>query len=426
MTSYSQCVQFLESLNIMPKEMPGITKLTKALEETSWFSLIDPKKVIVVAGTNGKGTTCAILESLLISAKQNVGFYSSPHLIETTERIRCQQKNISEEKFLKLFKKNSTLIQKYDLTHFEALTLMCGDYFFSPEWENNLDYAIFEVGLGGLFDATNAIPHAYSVITALGLDHTKILGSDLLSIAKNKFGIVHKDNVVIHHQLPTDLEKLKNQVLKETNSKWQSAEPYSFTIHGEAQYNLRSKWGFAELNLSGARAAENAATALTVFETLGFNPQEHLQALQKVQWPGRMQLVSWPGLQAKLYLSGDHNEQGIQSLIEIMKSFSYENLYCIVGIGQDKDSEKMLKDLTTLKNLHLCLTETPFKGLRINEYPNEFLQACWKKNTNSIELINEVSTVATKKDLVLVTGSLYLVGAVLKYLKGLNGYDIRT
>ena len=403
MTSYRECVQFLESLNIMPKEMPGIKKLKQALAETPWFSLIDPKKVIVVAGTNGKGTTCAVLESLLVSANKNVGFYSSPHLIETTERIRCQQQNITEDKFLKLFNKNHDLILKYSLTHFEALTLMCADYFFSSEWGNNLDYAIFEVGLGGLFDATNAIPHSFSVITALSLDHTNILGADLFSIAKNKFGIVHKNNVVIHHELPRELENLKIQVSKETNSIWRKSESFSFSVHLESQYTLNSKWGSAELNLIGSRAAENAATALTVFEALGFKPQDHLQALKNVQWPGRMQAVSWPGVKAKLFLSGDHNEQGIQSLIKIVKEFSYENLYCIVGIGKDKDCEVMLKDLITLKNLRLYLTETPFKGLTVAEYPEKFIRLAYSHNANCIELINEVSKSATEKDIVIIS-----------------------
>lgn len=426
MTSYRECVQFLEGLSIMPKEMPGIKKLQQAFEKTAWFSFIDPKKVIVVAGTNGKGTTCAVLESLLVAANKNVGFYSSPHLIETTERIRCQQQNITEENFLKLFKKNRDLIHSYGLTHFEALTLMCADYFFSPDWGNNLDYAIFEVGLGGLFDATNAIPHAYSAITALSLDHTNILGPDLLSIAKNKFGIVQKNNVVIHHELPPDLEKLKLQVIKETNSSWKQAENYSFTVEGESQYILNSKWGSAELNLAGARAAQNAATALTVFEALGFNPQRYLPALQKVHWWGRMQSVKWPGMKAKVYLSGDHNEQGIQSLIDIVKHFTFENLHCVVGIGKDKDCTTMLNDLLKVKNLRLYLTETPFKGLPVDEYPEKFKQSSVRRNANVIELINQIAVSATEKDLIIITGSLYLVGAVLKFLKEHDGYDIRA
>lgn len=414
---FNKVVEFLESLSIMPKEMPGIDKLKSALEETNWYSRIDPKKVIVIAGTNGKGSTCAILESLLVSAGKKVGFYSSPHLIDTTERIRCFKSSISKDDFIKLFFENQKKIEKYQLTHFEALTLMAADYFFSDFWNHQLDYAIFEVGLGGLFDATNAIPHATSVVTALGLDHTNILGSDLLSIAKNKFGIIQKNNLVIHHALSAELISLKNEIMKKTNSQWIAATEFSVEIKAGPKYFLITKWGKAALNLLGYRAAENAATALTVFHALGYQPKKHLTALREVEWLGRMQKVKWPGMKASLYLSGDHNLQGIKSLIQLLADFSYENLFILVGIGKDKDADVMLSELVNLKNSKLYITETPFKGLRISEYPQYFLDLAEGKNESIFVLFKEIEQKAGPNDMVLVTGSLYLVGDILKFLE---------
>lgn len=417
--TYQQVVERLESLNIMPKEMPGIEKIRLALNSTAWFLKIDPKKVIVVAGTNGKGSTCAILESLLISAKKNVGFYSSPHLVETTERIRFNQKQITKVKFIQLYQQNEELINKFQLTHFEALTLMAADYFFSAEWNNQLDYAIFEVGLGGTFDATNAIPHNTSVITALSFDHTQILGSDLETIAKNKFGIIQNNNVVVHHPLPAELQKLKKMTQEKTQSTWFDGIPVTLINKRDEQtqtpeYNLQSQWGLTKINLLGSRAAENASTALRVFEKIGFKPEQHLTALNQVDWPGRMQKIIWPGFTSRIYLSGDHNPHGVKSLLQILNDFRWDKIHVIVGIGKDKDAAEMLNLFSELKNMQLYLTQTPFKGLTIEEYPHEYKVKAIARNDDVSQLLDLLAGNAGEKDLVLVTGSLYLVGQVLK------------
>lgn len=417
---FEACVAKLELLSIMPKEMPGIEKIKRALVDTTWFSLIDAKKIIVVAGTNGKGSTCAILESLLVKAGKTVGFYSSPHLIDTTERIRVNRKQISKNEFVKLYQRNLARIEKFELTHFEALTLMAADYFFSGNRTKPLDYVIFEVGLGGTFDATNAIPHATSVVTALSLDHVNILGHDLLSIAKNKFGIIQSGNLVVHHPLPTELSNLQIETQKNTNSVWYQAcvvsleKMRSKDLGCAATYVLHTKWGSGRLNLLGQRAAENAATALTVFEKLGFDPKLSLTALAEVDWQGRMQQVRWPRMKAATYVSGDHNPHGADSLLQLLGDFSWENIYVIVGIGKDKDAAQILQRLVSLRNCILCLTETPFKGLALAEYSEKFLELSNFSSAYVADCLDAVAAKATANDIVLVTGSLYLVGHVLK------------
>jgi len=411
--SFQEVVRKLESLSIMPKTMPGLHKIEKALQRTEWFQKIDPNKVIVVAGTNGKGSTCAFLESLLLSADQKVGFYSSPHLVSTTERIRVGGKPICEKDFVTLYQQCEKWIQQDELSHFEALTLMAGHFYFSSEWDQQLDFIIFEVGLGGTFDATNAFPHATSVITALGLDHTHILGTSLSEVAANKFGIVKKNNRVIHHPLPEEVLALKKIVQKQTGSQWlQAAQGHATLVN--SHWFLKSDWGSVALALPGERAAQNAMTALTVFQSLGFQPESHLSALNRTQWPGRMQKVKWPSLVCDLYLSGDHNPQGIQSLIEILKTMHWKTLYLLIGIGQDKDADEMLQHLVSLPNVKLYLTVTPFKGRLLEDYPQEYKRLSVASHNDVIRLIEEVALKATSDDLVLVTGSLYLVGDVLR------------
>lgn len=416
--NYYEVVTYLETLQIMPKSMPGLEKIKKALELTDWYKKIDANKVIVVAGTNGKGTTCAALEALLLEAKQAVGFYSSPHLISTTERIRINGEEISQKDFLELFHDCLQFIEQCQLSHFEALTLMAGHFFFSSKWNKNLDFVILEVGLGGTFDATNAFPHKYCTITKLGIDHVNILGHDLIEIAKNKFGIVSKKNIVVHHKLPDEVRDLKNYIQKTTNSNWLESESCELIIDTRSnipRYFLNYNNVKFEINILGKRAAENIMTALTLFQILGFDSDNYYKVLNDIKWPGRMQRVEWPNLKCPLYLSGDHNLQGVESLLEILSDFKWKSLHLIVGIGVDKDAELMLKKLCKLKNVKLYLTETPFKGRKIDEYPVVYIKQAVDKNSDVVGLLNRIAHHAEVDDLVLVTGSLYLVGEILKY-----------
>lgn len=421
---YQQTVQFLESLQIMPKTMPGLQKIKKALLQTEWYSQIDPEKIIVVAGTNGKGSTCAILEALLTEAKQNVGFYSSPHLVSTTERIRLNGKAISEDDFVQVFEQCENLIRLCELSHFEALTLMAGHYFFSADWGRGpkIDYAIFEVGLGGTYDATNAFPHRFSVITPLGMDHMNILGHTLAEIAKNKFGIIHTNNIVIHQIFPGQIKALLDDFLKATCSQAIEVEKSLVQIEKTnhlVTYNIQSKWGTAPLSLLGHRAVENASTALTVFAALGFNPSACLKALNQVQWQGRMQRIEWPGAGCPVYLSGDHNPHGIDSLLEILKEFSWNQLHLVIGIGVDKDAEQIFQQLNKLKNLKIYLTVTPFKGRNLNQYPVDILQKSEFQSESPIQALQKAAEHADTEDLIVVTGSLYLVGEILQFTESL-------
>lgn len=416
-SSYSEVVSFLESLQIMPKTMPGLQKIQRALALTDWFKHIDPNKIVVVAGTNGKGTTSAALEALLVVADQRVGFYSSPHLVSTTERIRFNSQNISEKDFVSLFNQCEKLIRDCELSHFEALTLMAGHYYFSQDWNLNLDFVIFEVGLGGVFDATNAFPHKYSIITKLGLDHTNILGSTLVDIAKNKFGIVTRKGIVVHHSLPEELLDLKQEFLRQSNSNWIEADPVDFNVklvNSEPRYFMKYLDLEFEINIPGKRSAENIMTAISAFHCMGFVLNGHQQALNKINWQGRMQRITWPGLKCPLYLSGDHNIQGVESLIELLKNYNWKNLYIILGIGLDKDADLMFERLSKLSNVNLFLTETPFKGIKTEEYSEKIKKSARASSADPIVLLNKIKVEATSEDLCLVTGSLYLVGKVLK------------
>lgn len=414
--SYIEVVKKLEALQIMPKTMPGLEKIKRALVQTDWFAGLDANKIIVVAGTNGKGSTSAALEALLLDADQKVGFYSSPHLVSTVERIRVNGKSITEARFIELYQNCEALIKSCELSHFEALTLMMGDYFFNSKWGQQLDYAILEVGLGGLYDATNAFPHKFNVITKLGLDHVNILGTSLSDIAKNKFGIVGKKTIVVHQPLQEELYDLKMQYQKETNSNWVEVPKVQWEVkknQTEPKYVVHYEQEKFEINLLGERAVENVMTAITAFEVLGFLPTGHTKSLNKINWQGRMQKSEWPSIKCPVYLSGDHNQQGVESLIKILKDFNYQNLHLVVGIGVDKDADTMLDALLSLNNAKLYLTETPFKGRKLNEYSASIISKSVYQSNDLKNILEKVGQSATESDLCVVTGSLYLVGQFL-------------
>lgn len=372
------------------------------------YKNVDPEKIILVAGTNGKGTTSATLTALLRFAGKKVGLYTSPHLVSVNERINCGN-DITNEEFERAFDYVHKNAEKsgIKLSHFEYLTLMAYYHFFV---ENSVDYAVFEVGLGGLYDATNVIPHKTCVLTKIGFDHERYLGNKLTDIAKNKFGIIQNNSgqKVIHLPFDKEVKKLTDDI----EATFVECCQFDMFVDDEFSFAIETKYGKAKLALLGKRACENTALALTVFDELGYDPSKYLDCLAKVKWPGRMEKVVIDGRQ--VFLSGDHNEQGVDSLIEILSHFDYSNVHFIVGIANDKNYHEMLKKLSSVANGQIYLTETPYKTRPIKEY-GEWLKNCAAYDANWEKLLNIIPK--NDEDLVIITGSLYLVGLVKSKLE---------
>jgi dihydrofolate synthase/folylpolyglutamate synthase len=377
---------------------------------------IDPAKVIVVSGTNGKGTTCATLQTLLIAAKQNIGFFSSPHLIKINERIKFNNEDISDEDFCKVFHAVHAKIQNFDSSYFEYLTLMAAYYFFAVK---NVDFAIFEVGLGGTKDASNAIPHSFCAITSLAMDHEDILGNDIIEIAANKFGIIGRNNKVFHTNFINEkVAALASTVAKENSAPLICAYPYDCEVEMTEKYPnffIRNQWGKFKINLPGERAVENTSLALTIFDNLIENSEQFIQALENVVWPCRMEKLFHKNRQ--IFLSGDHNPHGIQSLLNLLEYYDYENIHFIVGICYDKNHGEMLQKLKNFRNSHLYLTETPVKTLAVENYDEIFRKSACFASQNPFEAVEAAVLKSNPNDLIIATGSLYLVGMIKKYIE---------
>lgn len=410
MSDYARVIEELETLGIMPTEMPSLGPISRALERSGLLGRIDPRKNIIIAGTNGKGSVAATLSALFTSAGKRAGLYTSPHLVSTCERFRICDRDISEDQFVATYRKVLDLITEERLTHFEALTLIAVHLFYSGELIEPVEWGIWEVGLGGRYDATNAIPHHACAITRLGMDHAEILGSTLEQIAEQKFGVIREGSPVIYSPMPRELDALREEVGEKTRCRWIPASP----VETRGLHEIGTRWGQANLALTGSRAAENTAVALTLFEALGLDPARLLHSLEKVRWPGRFQRIRIPGARSPIFVSGDHNLQGVRSLIEILNQLSWKNLHLVVGIARDKEAMEMLEELTRLPRAKLYLTETPFKTLRIDQYPEEFRRQAVLCDPEVFGILDAVSRHMDDQDLTIVTGSLYLVGKVLE------------
>jgi dihydrofolate synthase/folylpolyglutamate synthase len=404
---YVRAVNELEGLGIMPASMPSLEPMQRALARSGLLPRIHAERNIIIAGTNGKGTTAATLSRLLLSAGQRVGLYTSPHLVTTRERIRIDDEDLSEEDFTRAYRAVQGIVREERLTHFEALTLIAAHVLHSGDFGPPVEWAIWEVGLGGMFDATNAIPHSSVAITRLGLDHQSILGNSIEEIARQKFGVIGREAAVVHFPYEDSLSDLRGEIERETRCRWVPARLPEYE-------GAETAWGKAPLSILGDRAKENTAVALTLFEVLGFEVRAHLGALAQVRWPGRFSRLEWPGMPCPLYVSGDHNPQGIESLLRILETRKWETLHCIVGIGQDKDAEGMFEALSRLARIKFYLTETSFKPLTLEKYPVDITRRATAQDKDPTALLDRVAGVARPGDLVVVTGSLYLVGTLLK------------
>ena len=370
-------------------------------------------KVILVTGTNGKGSTCATLQTLLIASGKNVGFFSSPHIIRINERIKYNGADISDKDFCRIFRIIHEKVKHFHFSFFEYLMLISCYYFY---FEKHIDFAIFEIGLGGTLDATNAIDHDISVITRIGIDHEDVLGKGLIAIARNKFGIIRKNNVVFHTKFPKEISYVYFKCLLEKNAQFFEAPNLNYFIQKKKypEYVVEINNRNYKLNLLGERAIENTSLAIEIFKYLVPNYSEYLSAVQDVNWPCRMEKVLYKN--RDVFLSGDHNPQGIQSLMKILKHFRFESIHFIVGICFDKDSDQMIEQLKSVRNAHIYLTETPVKTLTLESY-SEFVKSNAEfSSKDQIKTLDQAVKNADDNDLILVTGSLYLTSLIKQKL----------
>jgi dihydrofolate synthase / folylpolyglutamate synthase len=298
-------------------------------------------KAVQVAGTNGKGSTCAFLESML-RQRYRTGLYTSPHLERVNERIQVCGIEISDTEFdARIGEVLSILSPQHELTFFEFSTVVAFWHFAHA----SLDIAIIETGLGGRLDATTACQPLVTCVTPIGLDHQEYLGTSLSSIAREKAGIFKKNVPVICAAQTPEAGAVLAAVAEDLKAPMIIEGTHFSGLNGFDYQSPTLKLSQVSLPLLGPHQTQNAALAVACVEALGFplHAAEIATGLTRTRWPGRLEKM---GLSPEVVLDGAHNPHGVRALVTALRTtFSGQLVHLVFGVFRDKDFETMLREL---------------------------------------------------------------------------------
>jgi dihydrofolate synthase/folylpolyglutamate synthase len=386
-----------------------------------------------IAGTKGKGSTAAMIASILKEAGYKVGLYTSPHLLSYTERIQVNGRPIDEGDWANLTEAirphvdaENKIGDLGELTTFEIFTAMAFLHFKRVR----ADYQVVEVGLGGRLDATNVVKPEVGVITSVSYDHMDVLGDTLAKIAGEKAGIIKAGaDVVSAPQFPEAMEVIE-RVCREKNVRltkvgedvtWEAGEfdteGQSFRVKGlKGEYAL---W----IPLLGEHQIENAANAVAAGEILTgrgarLKPEDIAAGLRRVNWPGRLQVL---GREPWVIVDGAHNAYSIQRLGEALERyFKFEKLTLILGFGADKDVAGMTAEAAKITGDIILVASKHPKAMK-----PEALAAEFQKHGVTPRLVGNVKEAvklalegAGPNDLVCAAGSIFVIAEVMEMMGG--------
>ncbi len=421
--TYQEAVEWLSRFQFHGIK-PGLERIQELL-----FRLGHPEKrlcAVHIAGTNGKGSTGAILETLLRYHGVKTGLYTSPHLLSVRERFLVNGLPIPEERFAQICERISQSLKGLPVTYFELTTAIAFLYFA----EEGVDLAIIECGLGGRLDATNVVEPVVSVITSVGLDHQAYLGHTLSQIAYEKAGIIKTGCPLVIGPLPEEALKVVQKRAQERSAPlWRFGEKFRvFPCRGGLFYQGEHQLPRLALSLKGKFQRINLGLALKTHELLekaGFPFEEALvrRALKKVVWPGRYERFKVPRL---VILDGAHNIEGLRALQESLQEDGIERyhlLFAASNEGEEKPYFDMLRlMLGRAEKVFLCEPPGPRHPVRLEDWQEklqDFDMHAWRCEFILVRAWEEALEKALLENTppLVVTGSLYLVGKVREALQ---------
>jgi len=391
-------------------------------------------KLIHIAGTNGKGSTSAILGKILEEEGFKIGYFNSPHLEDLEESIRINNENISEEELVNLFNEIKPFVDKVidegynHPTEFEVLTCIM----FKHLYNENVDFGVIEVGLGGRLDSTNVITPILSLITSISLDHTNILGNTLREIAYEKSGII-KENVPVVSAIQEEEVLLEiEKKAKEKNTSLYLIKNSDFKlidIINEEKIYQKVNINFENFDLTlkfpllGEHQLINLTLALKAVYVLkkeGYikiNEDKILNAIKNVAWDGRFEIIN---NNPKVIIDAAHNLKGIEALKDTIDKYcKYNKLYLLLGILKDKEVDKMVETIAPIADKIYTLTPNSIRAMEGEDLRKIVIK--YNKNVENLESYNntikEVLSFAKKDDLVIIAGSIYLIGDIRSLFK---------
>ncbi|MFB0565087.1 MAG: folylpolyglutamate synthase/dihydrofolate synthase family protein [Candidatus Aminicenantaceae bacterium] len=426
--NYKECLRYLEKIQNLGIKF-GLDNVRTILS-----SLDNPHRKypsLLVAGTNGKGSVCAMLSHILTLHHLRVGLFTSPHLIKVEERIRIGERPISSQDFcreLTLLRETiEDLITSKKLssspTYFELLTCLAFNLF----KKKKVNVAILEVGMGGRFDATNVVIPIVSIITTISKEHQKFLGDTLVEIASEKAGIIKPGIPVVCGVTKREAFKTIKEKASELEAPFygvfdkkdcfnpkKTQSGYSFIYESNSEKYLYSP------SLPGKHQGENAAVVIVASERLSKNwkrleKENIIKGIEGTRWEGRLEILP---SNPRVILDGAHNEEGARALKSYIQEFITAPLILVAAFMRDKKIETIANILFPLAE-RIILTRFPYYRAATPE------EICDKALEFKDKIILEPNTKkalemalfqANPQGCILFTGSLYLVGEVKKYL----------
>jgi len=385
-----------------------------------------------ITGTNGKGSTAAMIASALTTSGYTTGLYTSPHLHSWRERIRIDGALISEEELAALITRLQPEIEEVNrkatyghLTTFELLTTLAFAYFGQRE----VDFQVLEVGMGGKFDATSVITPEVSIITSISLDHTEVLGNTLPKIAAEKAAIIKSGSTVVISPQPDEADRIIAETCLNRGTKlirigsdvtWESL---GFDLSRQ-MLRVKGRMDSYELSipLLGQHQLDNAATAVASLEVLagkGFHISRDsiVRGLEQVKWPGRLQILRHKPL---MMADGAHNPDAARKLIEFMKQYcKFDSAILIIGVSEDKNIAGIAPELSPYFDTVIATCSHHPRAM-----PPERIAAEFRKHGIEVKQIEDITealslarSLAGSEDLICIAGSLFVVAEAIEKLK---------
>ena len=403
--TYPDSVHFLYALgNEMKTAKLGLERITTLLA-----AMGNPErayKVVHVAGTNGKGSVCSMMEAGLRSAGVRTGLFISPHLIEPTERIQVNGIPVTQEQFSRAFnvvhEKAGALNLDCHPTYFETVTAMAFWLF----RELAVETAVVETGLGGRLDSTNVVRPALTVITSVDYDHQAWLGDRIEQIAAEKAGILKAGVPAVFSAQRDDVRKILDQHARALGIRvTENVELRDLTTDARGsrfQIKLKNGWQDVHCPLAGDHQVENAAAAALALDELDVL----VEGIADARWPGRLEHIS-PN--PDILLDGAHNPAGARALARYLeKYYATRKRWMIFGAMRDKDVAEIAGILFSLG--HQLIFTAPAMARAMPPEELKTLAGCGRTASNIAAALKIITDEASDEDVVVVTGSLYLVG----------------
>lgn len=425
--NYQEAMDYLKGLTTFGINL-GLDRIKDLLSR-----LGNPEKELVcihVGGTNGKGSTCAMLSSILDQSGRKVGLFTSPHLHSYTERIRINGQDIGKDEIAALLTKMRVHLDQMvqtggeHPTEFEVSTALALLYFARQK----VDMAVMEVGLGGAIDSTNVISPEISLITNVGMDHMDYLGSTVEDIARVKAGIIKAGrDVITAADHPGVLQVIREKAREQGSPLWEyekdfSAEPVSHSFDGQVFNCTVQNTTFSGLKISlrGRHQLINASLAVAAAVKLGIGEAGIRAGLEKAEWPCRLETVR---IHPLIVMDAAHNHHGIRVLVQALQEYWPEKKkVLLLGMLADKEREKVAAEIAPLvERIVVTKPNSPRAGQweQVAEFVRPYVREVVVEE-NIFRAVDQALEMTGEEEMLLITGSIYMVSEARAHLLSLD------